>query len=107
MALQSVVEKMHRGQRQELTTLCSTVTRAWDKLDLVKLDNVYKRWKLVLDLILKDGGGNKFIKSNRGKIFRAPSREAEDPGKDAAQRDVDDEGLTAGEIEDINLSTEC
>ena len=52
MALQSVVEKLHHGQRQHITALCNTVTKAWEELDRVKLTNEYERWKLVLDLIL-------------------------------------------------------
>ena len=104
MALQSVVEKMHHGQRQELSSLCHTATRAWGELDHIKLNNVYERWMLVLDLILKDNGGDKYVESNRGKLFRSPSREAEDLDEDVARREVSDEELTAPDIEEIDLS---
>ena len=78
MALQSVVEKLHHGQRQHLDALCNTVMKAWGELEAVKLTNVYERWKLVLDLIIEDNGGDRLIESKRGKLFREPSREAED-----------------------------
>ena len=66
-------------------------------------NNVYERWKLVLDLIKKDDGGDKFVESNRGKLFRAPSREAEDLDEDVAQRGIDDEGLTANDVDEMDL----
>ena len=40
----------------------------------------------------------------RGKLFRSPSREAEDLDEDIARREVDNEKLTATDIEDIDLS---
>ena len=100
MALQSVVEKLHFHQRNEIGALCRTVTRAWEELDAIKLTNVYERWKMVLDLILKDDGGDRFIESNRGKLFRAPSQEAEDLDEDNVPPPADADNLTA---EDINL----
>ena len=45
MALQSVVEKLHHNQRQELNALCSTVKKVWQALDTVKLINVFEQWK--------------------------------------------------------------
>ena len=103
MALQSVVEKMHHSKRQELKALCNTVMKAWDELDSVKLNNVYERWKMVLDLIMKDDGGDKFVESNRGKLFRAPSREAEDLDEDVARREVNDEALTANDVDIMDM----
>lgn len=43
MALQSVVEKLHHDQRQALNALCSTVKKAWEDSDMVKLTNAYER----------------------------------------------------------------
>ena len=48
----------------------------------IKLENVYERWKLVLDLIIEDKGGDRLIESKRGKLFREPSPEAEDLDED-------------------------
>ena len=58
VALQSVVEKLHLGKRRHLNVLCTIVTEAWEKLEEIKLKNVYEHWKLVLDLIIEDNGGN-------------------------------------------------
>jgi len=77
MYFQCIVEKEHFRLRKELSALCRTVDRAWDKLEAMKLENVYNRWKLVLDLIIEDGGGNGKVESKRGKLYREPSNEAE------------------------------
>ena len=77
MYFQCVVEKEHFRLRKELKALCRTVDRAWDKLEAIKLENVYNRWKMVLDLIIEDGGGNSKVESKRGKLYREPSNEAE------------------------------
>ena len=75
MAFQNVVEKMHVGKRMELSALCSTVEDAWGELDPVKLQNVYTRWKMVLDLIIEDDGGNRLVEARRGKLYREPLTE--------------------------------
>ena len=103
MALQSVVEKLHHGQRQHLDALCKTVMEAWEKLEDVKLKNVYERWKLVLDLIIEDNGGYRLIESKRGKLFREPSREAEDLDEDGPAPPVDPEELSVDQIENADL----
>ena len=53
------------------------VEEAWYKLEPIKLENVYNRWKMVLDLIIEDEGGNAKVETKRGKLFSEPSREAE------------------------------
>ena len=78
MAFQSLVEKLHLEKRQESKALCNTVDQAWEDMDAIKLRNVYERWKLVLDLIIKDDGGDRYIEANRGKLFKVPSPEAEE-----------------------------
>ena len=103
MALQSVVEKMHHNQRQELNALCATVMKAWEELDSVKLTNVYERWKMVLDLILKDDGGDKFVEANRGKLFRAPSQEAEDLEEEQRELAAEIDQLTGEDIDRMDL----
>ena len=106
MALQSVVEKLHHSQRQHLTALCNTVMKAWGELEPVKLTNVYERWKLVLDLIIEDNGGDRLIGSKRGKLFRESSHEEEDLEEDAPAPPVDPEELTAAQInnEDLDIA---
>ena len=52
-------------------------------MEEIKSENVYERWKLVLDLIIEDNGGDRLIESKRGKLFREPSGEAEDLEEDA------------------------
>ena len=61
MDLQSVVKNLHFHQVYEIMALCNTTTKAWNNLDAVKLKNVFERWKMVLNLILKDNGGDRYI----------------------------------------------
>ena len=70
---------------------------------MVKLTNVYEQWNMVLDLILKDNGGDKFIEANRGKLFRSPSWEAEDLDEESRRGADDIEGMTAEDIDNTNL----
>ena len=100
MAFQSLVEKLHLLKRQEVKALCNTVDRAWDDLDSTKLRNVYERWKLVLDLIIKDEGGDCYIEANRGKLFKAPSPEAEELDE---EDEVEEEELSAEDIDANDL----
>ena len=100
MAFQSVVEKLHLFMRQEVRALCNTVDRAWDELDATKLRNVHERWKLVLNLIIKDEGGDRYIEANRGKLFKAPSPEAEELDE---EEDEEEEELTTEDIDNNDL----
>ena len=43
----------------------------------MKLENVWSRWCIVLDLIVDNGRGNCLAESKRGKLFRALPDEAE------------------------------
>ena len=103
MALQSVVEKLHHNQRQELNALCSTVKKAREDLDKVNLTIFYEKWKIVLDLILKNNSGDKFIEANRGKLFRSPSREAEHFNEASMREAVDIEDMKGNDIENIDI----
>ena len=103
MALQSVVEKLHRSQWQELNALCSTIEKAREELDMVKLTNVYERWKMVLDLILKDNGSGKFIQANRVRLFQSPSQEAEELDNTSWDKVVGAEDMTRENIDNANL----
>ena len=77
MAFQNVVEKIHAGKVKERDALARTVDDAWREMDPIKLTNVWNRWRLVLDLIIEDDGGNRKVESKRGKLFRAPPEEPE------------------------------
>lgn len=79
MSFQSVVEKLHWQKRREKEALWGTVEKAWEQLEPIKLTNVYARWRLVLDLIIEDEGGNSLVESRRGKLFSVPSTELETP----------------------------
>ena len=105
MAFQNVVKKLHFHQQMKLNLLCKTVMNAWDELDSTKLANVYKRWKLVLDLIIEDNGGDRLVEAKRGKLYREPSREAEDLEDEETRRIVDDSEISPEEIEleDLDL----
>ena len=92
-AIQHVVETKHRGQRTEKEALWRTCKAAWDEFDPQKLTNVFERWKKVLDLIIEDEGGNGLVESKRGKLFSAPSAEAETP-----EFDDDEAAIEAAEI---------
>jgi len=97
MALQNVVERLHYKRRHSADALARTVEKAWYDLEEIKLSNVFRRWKFVLDLIIEDEGDNLKVESKRGKLFRAPSDEAETidvaETNDAADDAVDDEAV--------------
>ena len=98
MALQNVVEKLHFRQRTEIEALCRTVEAAWKVLEPIKLENVYARWPKVLDLIIEDDGGDRFVESKRGKLYNEPPNEIESLDDDAAgeeEEDPTDEELIA------------
>ena len=61
------------------------------------------RWKMVLDLILKDDGGDKFGEANRGKLFRQPPGETEDLDEMTGREAVDDKDMTAEDIDTVDL----
>ena len=49
----------------------------WGKLGSVNLKNVGQCWKLVLNLIIEDNGGNCLIKAKCGKLCQEPFPEVE------------------------------
>ena len=61
-----------------------------------KLRNAFERWKLVLNLTIKDNDGDCYIEANQGKLFKAPSLEAEELDK---EEDEEEDELTAEEID--------
>ena len=68
-------------------------------MDAIKLRNVYERWKLVLDSIIKDDGGDRYIEANRGKLFKVPSPEAEELNEE----EDEEEEMTGEEIDTNDL----
>ena len=66
-----------RPRSPKSNMLDRTVDAAWTDLEQVKLENIWNPWRLVLGLIIDDGDGNRLVESKRGKLFRAPSDEAE------------------------------
>ena len=60
----------------EVKALANTVNKIWDELEPIKLENVYNQWKMVLELIIEDKGGDGKIESKRSKLCQAPSEEA-------------------------------
>jgi len=99
MALQSVVEKMHFKKRTNADVLARTVEQAWDAFEPIKLTNVWNRWKMVLDLIIDDNGGNALVETKRGKLYRTPSAVAVEPGleDDTSNTNADDESEMSDE----------
>ena len=73
MALQNVMEKLHFRKRKELDALASTTEDAWDELESIKLANVWNWWRMVLNLIIEDEGGNKMVKAKRGEALPRPT----------------------------------
>ena len=99
-ALQNVVKKLHTKSRAEVQALARTVERGWDELQPVKLENVYRQWKLVLDLIIEDKGGNAKVETKRGKPFCAPLSEA----KNLDQAEEEEAPTEAEEIAESELA---
>ena len=62
---------------------------------------VYRRWKIVLDLIIEDDGGNRKVETKRGKLFRAPSDEAEILDEDEEEEELTEaQEIAVSEMED-------
>ena len=100
MAFQNVVEKQHIGCMKDTNCLAKTVDTAWNDLDPVNLENVWNRWRLVLDLIIDDDGGNRLVESKRGKLFHAPPEEAEVIEDVLDEEETDTDILDAAEVDD-------
>ena len=66
--IQSEVEDIHRFLVMDNDVLAKSVENAIQNLDSTKLSNIYNRWERVLDLILKNWGGNDLVERCRGKM---------------------------------------
>ena len=65
--------KLSFRDRYDADVLSATVFRAWNNFSSATIDKVYKRWELVLKLVLLDNGGNRYVESFRGKLTGDPS----------------------------------
>ena len=76
----------------EAEALCRITWEAWEKMESIKLRNVYNRWIKVLDLIIEDECGNIKVWLKRGRLYHASSKEVEC---------LDDEETEAHKISEI------
>ena len=79
------VEKEHVKKTYHPDSLTRSVKRAWDeRLNPIVFSRVADRLLKVLDLIVKDGGDNNLVESERGKLFSDPiDAPAEDVANDS------------------------
>ena len=69
-------------KRQEVQALCNTAEdQTWGELNVTKLRNVYNI------LIIKDEGGDCYIKTDQGNIFKAPSLDAEELDREEDEKE--------------------
>ena len=78
MAVQNIVERLSFRNRKDKEILVKTVEAAWLKSEPTKLTDIWNRWLMVINLIIKDEDRDRLVESRRGKRFRAPTDEAED-----------------------------
>ena len=90
--------KLYYNKRLKLNVLCKIVAKVWDELSKAKLRNVYKRWKLGFDLIIKYHGQDWYVESNWGKLFQTSSLEAEYLNKEKKPQEVEEKELLEKEI---------
>ena len=60
-SMQAAVERLCFRQRHDPEVLAARVHDAWDAFPCRTIEKVYKRWELVLDLILKGDESNIFV----------------------------------------------
>ena len=95
MALQNVALLQVNGVEHVVQ---NTVMNAWGELESIKLENIYERWKLVLDLIIEDNGGNQLIEAMYVKFYQEPSPEVEDLNKETTRCVSDDNSIIPKDI---------
>ena len=74
MTLQNMIENLNFWKRVEMEALAQSAENAWRKFLPIKLTNVYNCWKMVLDLIIEDEGGDALVKLKRGKLYHAQTK---------------------------------
>ena len=67
MSIQSEVEEQHRHKVMQNDILAESVETAFANLSESALTNIYHRWKLNLDLIIRDRRDNIMIEKCRNK----------------------------------------
>jgi hypothetical protein len=63
---QAIVQRLHRLNRMESEALARSVRDAFLLVDNDKIASIFKRWELVLTLIIKGEGTNDLVESRRG-----------------------------------------
>ena len=78
MAIQNVAAELSFRKRKGKDVLASTVEKAWEQFEEVKLTNIWERWRLVLDLIIEDEGLGELVgKDEWGRPLRMRGRRAD------------------------------
>ena len=88
-----LVKLTHIRKRCTLKALWESMANAWGTISQQALTNVYKCWKKVIELMIEAGGSSRLVEKRRGKLFTAPSEEAEmwDDDKGAEEFEFVDE----------------
>jgi hypothetical protein len=63
---QAIVYRLHRLCRMDPDALARTVRQAFLLVEAGTVTSIFKRWELVLELIISGGGSNEFVESRRG-----------------------------------------
>ncbi len=66
MSVQAAVEVRHRNRRRDPDGLAATVREAYENLPAVKIQKVFDRIPIVLELIVESGGDNVTVEDRRG-----------------------------------------
>ena len=66
VALQSLVEKIHKGKVTQSDILAQSVEEAFHLILSEILDKVHSRWKLVIQLLVSGKGTNEVVEEHRG-----------------------------------------
>ena len=71
MSIQAAVTRVHHNRWCHVDALATSIEDAWTgDLSEKAFKNVHHRFKIVLQSIVKDEGGNKLVEAHRGKIFQ-------------------------------------
>ena len=73
MALKCAVERLSHRQHQDADIVNATVLNAWEIFPTKTIGKFFERWVKVLDFLLKDNGGNRFVEKDRGKLTNDPT----------------------------------
>lgn len=99
-SMQSYVETLSYRRLQSVEAIAEATEKAWDEFPAEKIEKVYKRWLLVLKLILKDKGGNRYVETHRGKLTSDPLKE--DSNLNVGKELIGENGEEVQEIMDLS-----